>query len=540
MPLSFSLHPASRQLLFLLGLGLGISGCARRHFFQPDARIGPGSTAPLPASADSVLTVAGRHYDNHSKLHYFFWGRHYRPVWSAPAKVQVLDLATVVPGGLKAGKPGGGFQSISMTLEGPKEREFALRALDKDPSKVLPKPLRASFLLNAVRDATSAAIPYGALTVPPLAQAAGVPHTRPRLVYVRQNETGLGPMSERFQGKVALIEEKFDALASRTPDLAGATDFLDSDSMLEKVYEAPQHTIDQPAFLRARLLDVWLGDWDRHEGQWDWAEFKQPNGSVRYRAIPKDRDQVYFRFDDGLIPRLVSQPLILPRFQTFKSDYGNVSGLVKQARFIDQRGLAQLTRADFRRMATALQARLPDSVIERAMRRLPPAVYALEGLYIGNTLKVRRETLPQAADKYYLTLARNPVVGGTASTERFVVHRYPDSTTVRIFSPALANTNRGDSLRFSRTYVAAETREITLEGVAGNDVFEVQTTGSGKVIALCLFGGPGNDQLQLQGSSRRVKIFDDAQDMRDPDAPRPKAVPKKHPSYVRTVDTKGR
>ncbi|WP_426059286.1 hypothetical protein [Hymenobacter sp. B1770] len=517
-----------------------MSGCARRNFFQPDARIGPGSAQALPPGADSVLAVAGRQYNRHSKLHDVFWGRHYRAVWAAPVKVPVLDLRTAAPGGLKAGKPGGGFQSISMTLEGPKEREYALRALDKDPKKVLPKFLQGSFLLNAVRDATSAANPYGALTVPPLAQAAGVPHTRPRLVYVRTDETNLGTMSERFQGKMAMIEEKYEALASQTPDLSGVTNFVGGEGMLKRVYAQASHTIDERSFLRARLLDVWLGDWDRHEGQWDWAEFKAPDGRVRYRAIPKDRDQVYFRFNDGLVPWLVSLPFVMPRFQTFKPHYGNVAGLVKQGRFIDQRGLAQMTRTDFRRMALDLQRRLPDSVIERAMRRMPPAVYALEGPATGSILKVRRETLPQAADKFYLTLAREPVLGGTEEPERFVVHRYADSTTVQIFSRALQQLTRTDSLLFRRTYYAAETRGLTLEALGGNDVFEVETTGSGKFMPLQLYGGAGQDQLRLTGSSSSLKTYDEASDMATANGPRPQEPRKNRLGYDQTVGTKGR
>ncbi|GAC1367085.1 MAG: hypothetical protein NVSMB30_00210 [Hymenobacter sp.] len=441
------------------------------------------------------------------------WGRHYRRVWAAPVAVPVLHLATAAPGGLLPGKPGGGYQSISMTLDGADGREYALRALDKEPSKTLPKVLRSTFVLNVVRDATSASIPYGAFTVPPLAQAAGVPHTRPRLVYVRPDEAGLANMSERFRGKMALLEEKYSTPVSRTPDLAGATAFVGGEAMLKKVYADPNCVIDQKEFLRARLLDIWLGDWDRHEGQWEWAAFAAPGGRVRYQAIPKDRDQVYFRFDDGLIPWLAARRFIAPQFQTFKATYGYLPGLVYQAKFIDERGLSQMTRADFRGMAFDLQRRLPDTLLERALHRLPPAVYALEGARLTAALKARRQTLPQAAEAFYLTLVRQPELGGTAQPDRFVVQRYPDSTTVSIFSPVQSQQPSGDSLRFRRTYLSAETKVLTLNGLGGDDIFDVVSTGAGTPIALRLYGGPGHDQLRLQGSAKGLRVFDDPSDL---------------------------
>ena len=507
MPHFSTLLPHGWRCLLLLGTGLAAAGCSRSTFFQADARVGPGSAGALPPSADSVRATAGRQYNKHSGVYYWFWGRHYRRVWAAPVTAPVLRLATAAPGGLRPGKAGGGYQSISMTLEGRQKREYALRALDKEPYKTLPKVLRPTFVLNVVRDATSAAMPYGALTVPPLAQAAGVPHTRPRLVYVRPDETGLGATSERFRGKLALLEEKYEEVASATPDLAGVTNFVGGETVLKKVYYNPAAYFDQPAFLRARLLDVWLGDWDRHERQWDWATFPEKNGLVRYQPIPKDRDQVYFRFDDGLVPWLASRRFAAPQFHTFREHYGYLPGLVYQAEFIDQRALSQLTRADFQRMAADLQRRLPDSVIERAMHRLPPAVFALEGVRIGNYLKARRQALPQAAEAYYLKLAHEPNLGGSAFAERFVVHRYPDSTTVRVFSSTRHAPTANDTLRFRRTYFAPETRTLTLDGLGGDDVFEVTTSGSGRPMRLRLYGGEGQNQLLRQGSARRLKLY---------------------------------
>ena len=535
MPLFYLLQARCRwRLLAALGLGLVGSSCARRHYFQPDARVGAGSAQPLSALTDSVLATAGRHYSRHSGFYCLFLGRHYRRVWAEPVRVPVLDLATAAPGGLRPGKVGGGYQSISMTLEGTKKREYALRALDKEPSKTLPKVLRPTFVLNVVRDATSAAIPYGALTVPPLAQAAGVPHTRPRLVYVRADESGLGASSERFQGKLALLEEKYNALASRTPDVAAAANFEGGEAMLKQVYHRPSHYIDQPAFLRARLLDVWLGDWDRHEGQWQWAEFREDGGRVRYLGIPKDRDQVYFRFDDGLIPWLAARRFIAPQFQTFRNAYNNIDGLVKQAQFIDQRGLSHMTRADFQRMALDLQRRLPDSVIERAMRCLPPAIYALEGTRLGAALRARRTALPQAAEAYYRSLAHEPTLGGTGGPERYVVRRYADSTTVQVFSMS-RQTPTGDSLQFQRTYFRRETKNISLDGLGGDDIFEVSTTTS-RPMGLLLYGGAGHDQLHLTGSGRRLKDYDEASDMTAAGAHRPSLPRKKRRAYDRLND----
>ena len=33
-------------------------------------------------------------------------------------------------------------------------------------------------------------------------------------------------------------------------------------------------SVDQQEFARARLFDMLVGDWDRHEGQWRWKEQK--------------------------------------------------------------------------------------------------------------------------------------------------------------------------------------------------------------------------------------------------------------------------
>jgi hypothetical protein len=480
----------THRLLWLLPLFFSTS-CVRQHYFQADARL-PGSAAATVA--DSVRVTAGRHYQR-GWVHNFFWGKHYRPVWATPVTLPVFDLSKIGSGGLQAGKMGGGFQSTSMTLNGPQGRQYALRTLDKDPYKTLPKVARKSFLLNIVRDATSAANPFGAFVVPPLAEAAGVLHTNPRPYYVLPDETRLGASSSLFQGKVVMLEEKYQGPENLTPAFGAARDLEDSDKMLAQRYVDPTHQIDQVAFARARLLDLWLGDWDRHEGQWQWAVYEQ-KGRTLYRAVPKDRDQVFYRFSDGLVPWLASRRWAVRKFRTFKPRYEDIGGLVKNARFIDERALSEVSRAQFQQLAHDLQQRLSDEVIGKALHRFPAPIYALEGARTTAALQARRTDLPKAADTFYRLLAEQVTVAGTDKEEHFVVERLTDTATVvSVYRmPAKGEKAPGDTLLYRRRFRPDETKRIVLHGLGGEDLFEVRGDVK-RGIRVDIYGGPNEDKV---------------------------------------------
>ena len=52
--------------------------------------------------------------------------------------------------------------------------------------------------------------------------------------------------------------------------------------------------------LKGRLLDNFIMDFDRHEGQWEWAK-KDSGGRTWYYPVAKDRDQAFFDIN-GFIP----------------------------------------------------------------------------------------------------------------------------------------------------------------------------------------------------------------------------------------------
>jgi hypothetical protein len=479
------------------------TGCARRHFFQPDARLDPALAPPgRPTTPDSVWAVAGRHYNRHSKAYHLLMGPHHRAVWAAPVCVPVLNLAKAVPaaGPLQPVKLGGGFQSTSLTLESANGQPYVIRSLDKDPSRIMPKWMQKTFLSNGLRDGTSAGNPYGALVVPALSQQLGLPHTHPRIFYVPLDANNLGSAeaNARLRGKLVLLEEKYNGTNMQSPLLPDAQKFISDEDMRKHLYADPRNRPDQPMLLRARLLDVLIGDWDRHSGQWQWGELPNPArpGGKLFVAVPKDRDQAFFRMSDGAVPWLMTRKFLVRHLVTFKHDFHDVVALTGQGRYVDQRGLNALTRRDFAEAARYVQAHLPDSTLARAVHQLPPAVYALEGPRLLSDLKNRRDQLPQLAQTYYELKAERPVVAGTELPDHFVVARTPDSTTVRVYNRTLG----ADSLFYQRTFYTRETKRLTLEGLGGDDVFDV----AGHGLQLVVHAGAGQDVLRAS-SHRRLR-----------------------------------
>jgi hypothetical protein len=493
------------QLIYFLLITL-TTGCVRENFFANTPITDPKVYNKLkedPSLIDSVSVKAGKHYKR-SFLHQVIWGQHYRPVWNATVTVPVFNMDSTM-GGLKIKKLGGGFQTTSMTLKDQEGYLYALRSLDKDPKMVLPKIWRSTFALNILRDQTSAINPYGALTVPPLANAVGIPHSKPRLVYVRPNDKSFGEHQSRFNDKLFLLEEKYDDDGRIPPALSGADEIVSSEKMLNSRFKNNDHFIDQIAFAKARLLDILLHDWDRHEGQWEWAEYKK-KGEHYYRPIPKDRDNVFFRFQDGLVPWLFSRNWGIRKFESFDDKYNDVYALMINSKFIDERALSQINRHQFDSLAREIQQSVTDSVIEAAVRQFPDEVYSLIGETTKRKLISRRNKLDQAANKFYEHLSEKGLVVGTDEEDVFLVKRLDDEKT-----EVTVKRKSDDKVIFNRTFYRSETKLITLHGLAEDDIFKI-TGKVNKGIKVKIVGGLGEDEIfddsDVKGSRNKTLVYD--------------------------------
>ena len=496
-----------RLLASILLVGT-LSGCADQDFFQKDALATEEELKDLPpAGQDSVWVIPGRHY-NRSGFHRFFWGDHNRKLWVTPVKLPILHLDSL-HGGLRVVKKGGGFQTTSFELIDSTGRVYALRSIDKDPIHVVSKFWQPTFVSNVLRDQTSAGNPYGALVVPVLAEAIGVPHSSPRLYYISATDTTFGEYNKLVQGKVFLLEHKYERPADLTKYFRGAIDFEESEDALRKRFESNHYHFDQKAFAKARLFDLLLGDWDRHKGQWDWAVKPQGNDTI-FVPIPKDRDQVFFKMQDGLIPSIATSKIMARKFQSFEDDFDDVKGYMINARFIDERLLNELTRQDWQQIAQSIKRSLTDAVIEKAVRSIPPPVYTLAGEEIISNLKSRRDLLPKVADKMYEKLAKKVTIAGSDAKDNFRVNRIDDKRT-EVIVTRTATKNAPEKVIYRRTFYRKDTDQIILHGLAGNDDFIL----TGKVnegILVKIYGGLGSDDIidksSVKGWKKYTEVYD--------------------------------
>ena len=447
-------------------------------------------------------------------LRRFLLGTNYRDVWTAPIRARVLDVGRD-EGGLVPVKRGGGYQTVSLRVKNPQGREFVLRQVQKRPDLLLPGALRGTAAADVLADQISSMNPWGALVVPRLAEAAGIYHTRPELVVV-PDDPRLGIYREDFAHALVLFEERPTDEAVGQPNLGGAEDVDSSTKMRLELREDNDARVDAPFYLRNRLFDALIGDWDRHQDQWRWAQFEPGDldplleGEARtkgkvFRPIPRDRDQVFFRIT-GLFPRLAQY--YVPGLQDFDPDYGNVLGLTDNGRELDRRLLAELSRDDWQAVARELQSRMTDEVFRDALGDWPAEVHALHGERVFETLQSRRARLPAFADDWYDLLSRTVDVVGSDRHERFVVRRLSDDETeVTVYKTSKEGEDR--KVLFRRVFRDDETREVRLYGLGGRDRFEIEGEEGGVYVRAV--GGPGEDTFADRTGGRRAHFYDTPQ-----------------------------
>jgi hypothetical protein len=476
--------------------------------------IASAQSSELPGWADSSVVMAPGPQYAKGGLQTTLAGRHYRDLWATPIRVPVLSLHRFA-GGLTPLRAHAGHQTTSLRLAGADGREYQFRSVDKDPTALLAPELQGTSYAKALQDGVSASFPAAPLVANGLLEAVGV-LVNPQTLAVMPDDPALGEFRARFRGVLGLIEEREEGDAEIAA-AGGPSRVISPTKLFRRIDASPKDRVDVRAFLRARLMDMLMGDRDRHRDQFRWAAFGDGHPTL-WQPISRDHDEAFVQLD-GLALDITRW--YYPQLFTFEPEYPAHYRLNWNAREIDRRFLVELDRGTWDSVATALQAQLTDSAIAAAVRRMPVEMYPVGGERLTQVLQARRDGLVREALSYYEFLAEEVEIRATDTDEVAEVTRV-DSQHVDVS----IRSRKESRPYFARRFDDRETREIRLMLWGGDDEVVVRGSDTPK-IRLRVVGGPGDDRFVDSTRGDGVRFYDDRGDNTS-EGSRPLAINAKH------------
>lgn len=457
---------------------------------------------PSEFPAETTSSVYPKSFTRKSHLYEFLWGKNYRENYSTPVKVPTLQIDTLF-GGAKPGRSGGGHQTNSLRLNTPKG-EYVIRALKKSgvrflqsvafKNQYIEEDFAGGFADQFLLDFYTSSHPFTPLAIGDLSEAVGLKHTDPTLVYVPK-QNGLEKFNQNFGDELYYLEAR-PAETEENP-----LEVLGTEEVIKLLGKDEKYKIDEKNYIRARLFDMLIGDWDRHHDQWKWEQ--KPEGKLIYLSpIPKDRDQAFVRYD-GLLTKFILDFPGLRHMQSFDEKIKNIKWFNMESYPLDLAFTTASTEEDWLREAAFIQNHLNSEIIASAFEKLPKEVQSSDIDRIKKNLEIRKNDLQKYASEYYKIVQKTVLLTGTNKKDKFAITRLPQNETeVKIYR----QKKSGEELVFEKKYSKKQTKEIWMYGLGDDDQFEVNGNQSNP-IKIRLLGGLNNDVYTIN-KGNNVHIYD--------------------------------
>ncbi len=416
---------------------------------------------------------------------------------SDTATAFVLDTALR---GFKFLEKGGGNESKTLHFRNANGKEYTVRSINKSRNDVIPPGFEKTFVEDIIRDGVSCSYPYGAFPITVMQEKAGLYFSIPTLVYLPE-QPALDTFNKRFANGLYMVEQRPSGNWEESANLGHFNQFISTENLVNKLQEDNRYRVAQYDFAKARLFDMLINDWDRHEGNWRWGT-RETGDDKLYLPIARDRDQAFYTHNGAWLDRLLPAGGF-SYMQHFDHKAGDPISFSVAAKHMDRFFTSGLDLDDWVNAAKELQSSLTDAVITASVQRLPPEIYAVSGKELTDKLISRRSQLVELATTYYLSIAKEVEIVGSKSNEYFEIGS-GDSGSVKV---SVYPTNRHfPKPVYERSFKPSETNEIRIFGVGGEDVYKINIPSSPIVVRI--IGGPQHDSITQTG--KRVHIYDNS------------------------------
>jgi hypothetical protein len=477
-------HPAKawrmavRTTMFLAAAMLAHTLCASAK---------PGKIPPEKLEGkSSVVIIPGEGYRKGTPRSLAF-GSNWRELWTTPIELPILDLGSFA-GGMTPLDKDGDQLSATLLFRGANGKEYSFLTLDKDPARRLSPIIRGTALETYIQDGVSSLNPVAALILDPLLDAAGVCHLSHRLFVMPYDHARLGEWFNEFAGLPGMVEDYPSGSDAGGAGFMGARTISGTYELLFSLDRDNRNVVDARTFLKARLMDMLVGDGDRQSDQWNWAGYSD-NGRTLWIPLPIRQYQAFSR-QTGFAKAG-------PGMLNFGASYPQIRQLVSSGSFLDRRLLSGIDRKEWNEVTADLVRKLTDRVIAEAVRNMPPPMYAKEGKRLERDLIARRDRLGEVSAELYRLYAGEVDIHGSDMSEYVETHRFPGgelevSMSRRDDGPGM----QGGDAFYRRLFLPDETREVRLFLHEGNNVAVIDGPVGKKSITARFIGGKGKNRLE--------------------------------------------
>jgi len=453
-------------------------------------------TYPKKFDATKETSVFGKPVLESGPFYTFLWGKHYKKYYQQKISIQTASLDTLY-GGLKPIGLAIENSTGSVYFSSKKGKEYVMEPLQKDAasffnSLVYKNQLTKDKSKNELTerflmDYFTSIHPFMPLVLPDLSQAVGVEASQPVLLYIPKQKV-LENYNENFGDALYYINEK-------------PTQTIGTDAMLHLIHTNKNHQVDTENYLRARLLDMLIGDWDRNADNWQWRA-KQEKGKTIYKPIPLNRDQAFAKYDGTFLGILKSIPA-MGQMQSYSYNLKQIKKFNSQAYALDLALLANCDEKMWLDQVKFVQENLTNEVINQAFAHLPAPIRDETTAKLKLYFKNRLDKLDRSAKSYHKLLEKKGVVVGTLENDVFVINRLSGGrTTVVVYNGKKVPGN----IVFEKTFSKKRTKEIWLFGLEGKDEFSMEGS-EFKNIKIRMIGGLNQDSYVVE-NGKKVKIHD--------------------------------
>ena len=473
-------------------------------------------TKELPTSFPATTTASIYRQEEIQKtgFHNFLWGDRYRKYYGTQVTVPNVSLDTIF-GGLTPVRMGGGHQSKSLRLADKDGKEYVMRSMRKSAELYLQSmAFKDQYIVGEFEDTAiekllmdfyTGSHPYAPFVVSKLSDAIDIYHTNPTLYYIPKQKA-LGDFNVNFGDELYMIEEHAGDNHGDLKSFGYANELKSTDSMLEDLRDDEKYAVDDKLYLRARLFDMILGDWDRHTDQWRWAETKKKK-KIIYKPVPRDRDQVFSNMGDGPLMSLATR--IVPSLRLmegFTEEIRSVRGFNSSPKtyVLDIALLSENDLNDWLEQAEYIKANLTGDVIDKAFKDFPIEIQDETLPKLKKILLARTANIAETAKEYHRILNKFAVVTGTDKDDWFQInHLNKKEVEIKVYRNI---KGKKDKLFFKKTFSSDVTKEIWVYGLDDDDYFEDSGVKSSN-IRIRIIGGQNNDIFNLTNGKKTI-IYD--------------------------------